>query len=166
MSPLARSKRALLTCCGNLGLGRRREAAMARPDQSPPPRKPHRGPSQGVGWSIGAMGRESWRKGIARGLFLPLLLALFACRGQISPAPPSRPAALRPSEPARTLEPAAQKALVPSPQSHPTASPESSLGVRDAGVFSDLDERVQIQLPADATPERVTATVDSARALL
>jgi uncharacterized protein YijF (DUF1287 family) len=38
--------------------------------------------------------------------------------------------------------------------------PESCLGIADKGIWSDLDERVQIQLPAGTTPARVRATVD------
>src|SRR5262245_30345815 len=40
---------------------------------------------------------------------------------------------------------------------------EKSLGVRDVGVFSDLDARVQLALPAGLDPRRVRAVIDRAR---
>ncbi|HKU38145.1 MAG TPA: DUF1287 domain-containing protein [Polyangiales bacterium] len=40
---------------------------------------------------------------------------------------------------------------------------ERSLGVRDTGIFSDLDARVQLALPAQLRAERVRAAVDRAR---
>jgi uncharacterized protein YijF (DUF1287 family) len=43
---------------------------------------------------------------------------------------------------------------------------ESCLGVSDKGIFSDLDERVQLALPAKLAKERVSARVDAARKLL
>jgi uncharacterized protein YijF (DUF1287 family) len=48
-------------------------------------------------------------------------------------------------------------------QSRPAYTPEKSLGVRDVGVFSDLDSRVQLALPADLDPRRIRAVVDRAR---
>lgn len=47
-----------------------------------------------------------------------------------------------------------------------SAEPEASLGVADRGIWSDLDGRVQLALPAGVTADRVTATVDARRALL
>lgn len=41
--------------------------------------------------------------------------------------------------------------------------PEKTLGVRDVGVFADLDSRVQLTLPADLDPRRIRAVVDRAR---
>jgi uncharacterized protein YijF (DUF1287 family) len=46
------------------------------------------------------------------------------------------------------------------------APPEPSLGVAERGIFSDLDPQVQIALPPGLSPERVTALIDEARALL
>lgn len=52
------------------------------------------------------------------------------------------------------------------PGTHTSAPPatvhkgESCLGVADQGVFGDLDDKVQITLPAGLEPSRVTATVD------
>lgn len=43
---------------------------------------------------------------------------------------------------------------------------ESCLGITDKGIWADLDDRVQLQLPTDIAPERVTATVDTKRAVL
>jgi len=37
---------------------------------------------------------------------------------------------------------------------------ESCLGVADKGIFEDLDEQVQLELPTDLTSERVSAVVD------
>ena len=41
-----------------------------------------------------------------------------------------------------------------------------ALGVSDRGVFSDLDDRVRLELPAHATRDNVTAVLDTPRALL
>jgi uncharacterized protein YijF (DUF1287 family) len=43
------------------------------------------------------------------------------------------------------------------------AGREQSLGVRDVGIFSDLDARVQLALPAGLDARRVRAAVDRAR---
>ena len=45
------------------------------------------------------------------------------------------------------------------------AAPEVCLGVHDRGIWSDLDDQVQLALPAVA-PERVTARIDTKRDLL
>jgi D-alanyl-D-alanine dipeptidase len=42
-------------------------------------------------------------------------------------------------------------------------APEKTLGVHDVGVFSDLDARVQLALPANLDPRRVRIVVDKAR---
>jgi uncharacterized protein YijF (DUF1287 family) len=47
----------------------------------------------------------------------------------------------------------------------PGVAPESCLGVRDTGIWSDLDDQLQISLPA-VTADRVSATVDGTRKLL
>jgi uncharacterized protein YijF (DUF1287 family) len=47
----------------------------------------------------------------------------------------------------------------------PTAAPESCLGVHDKGIWSDLDTQIQVQLPT-VSPDRVSATVDTKRAIL
>jgi D-alanyl-D-alanine dipeptidase len=43
---------------------------------------------------------------------------------------------------------------------------EQNLGVRDTGIFSDLDARVQLALPPDLDVRRVRAALDRARAQL
>jgi uncharacterized protein YijF (DUF1287 family) len=45
------------------------------------------------------------------------------------------------------------------------AKHESCLGVKDKGIWSDLDEQVQLALPA-VTADRVTATIDDKHAVL
>lgn len=46
------------------------------------------------------------------------------------------------------------------------AEPEASLGVTDKGIWADLDSQVQIALPSDLAPSRVTATLDPDTAVL
>lgn len=46
------------------------------------------------------------------------------------------------------------------------AAPETCLGVADKGIWSDLDDRVQLALPADLAPTRVTARLDRDKQLL
>ncbi len=48
----------------------------------------------------------------------------------------------------------------------PGAAPEVCLGLRDKGVFSDLDPQVQLTLPAHLTSDHVSATVDAKHAVL
>jgi len=48
----------------------------------------------------------------------------------------------------------------------PAAAGETCLGVEDHGIWSDLDDDVQLSLPADLDPARVTARIDAARKLL
>lgn len=43
---------------------------------------------------------------------------------------------------------------------------EHQLGVPDRGIWSDLDDQVQLQLPTGLTPERVSAQIDAAHDLL
>jgi uncharacterized protein YijF (DUF1287 family) len=47
-----------------------------------------------------------------------------------------------------------------------TIQAESCLGVPDNGIFSDLDDRVQLSLPAALEPERVTARIDRSHRVL
>lgn len=55
----------------------------------------------------------------------------------------------------------------PDPRPAPaTVAPEPALGVADKGVFGDLDGRVQLTLPAELAPDRVTATIDRRRGVL
>ncbi|HWO18533.1 MAG TPA: DUF1287 domain-containing protein [Kofleriaceae bacterium] len=53
----------------------------------------------------------------------------------------------------------------PAPR-EPAVPAEAALGVTDKGIWSDLDEKIQIQLPPDLAPERVSARLDLARSLL
>ncbi len=46
------------------------------------------------------------------------------------------------------------------------ADPEVCLGVGDKGIFADLDDKVQIQLPEHLTADRVTAAVDTTHSVL
>lgn len=48
----------------------------------------------------------------------------------------------------------------------PVESGEVCLGVADSGIWSDLDDDVQLTLPAALDPARVTARIDAARKLL
>ena len=48
----------------------------------------------------------------------------------------------------------------------PEPTGETCLGVDDSGIWSDLDTRVQLALPARVDPARVTAQLDAARKLL
>jgi uncharacterized protein YijF (DUF1287 family) len=60
----------------------------------------------------------------------------------------------------------AERADDPGPTASRTAAPaagagaETCLGVADRGIWSDLDARIQIALPAGLTADRVRATVD------
>jgi uncharacterized protein YijF (DUF1287 family) len=56
--------------------------------------------------------------------------------------------------------------VTPHRSAPPPPSPEVELGVSDKGIWSDLDPQVQIALPKDLAPARVTATVDDKHAVL
>lgn len=67
---------------------------------------------------------------------------------------------------ARTeAQPASERPADPVPQPVKPAHAESCLGVPDKGVFGDLDEKVQLALPA-VSAEQVTARIDSKHQLL
>ena len=72
-------------------------------------------------------------------------------RTEANPAPP-------PSEAPKPI-------AAPLPTDPPHAT-ESCLGVSDKGIFADLDERVQLTLPASLAPASVTATLDTAHGVL
>jgi uncharacterized protein YijF (DUF1287 family) len=63
-------------------------------------------------------------------------------------------------------EPASSRAGPPTPAPPPRAAAESCLGLTDHGIWSDLDDKVQLALPADLAPARVNARIDAARALV
>src|SRR5688572_17311108 len=46
------------------------------------------------------------------------------------------------------------------------AAPERALGVEDRGIFSDLDARLQLALPAPLDESRVHALYDARRSML
>lgn len=50
--------------------------------------------------------------------------------------------------------------------SRETHKGESCLGVKDSGIFGDLDDQVQLALPKDLSADRVSATVDRKHKLL
>ena len=57
-------------------------------------------------------------------------------------------------------DPAAPPAAGAPPAEARSPKPEACLGVPDRGIFSDLDPRVQLALPAGLAADRVTARID------
>jgi uncharacterized protein YijF (DUF1287 family) len=55
---------------------------------------------------------------------------------------------------------------VPVPAPAPAPAPEACLGVADRGIWSDLDDKIQLALPAGLAPARVRARIDAARAVV
>jgi hypothetical protein len=86
-----------------------------------------------------------------------------AAPGAPGHAAPARDTSARPA-PAAEAAPPAEAAQVGA--AAPAVPAEPSLGVADQGIWSDLDDKIQLRLPADLTPERVSARVDERRALL
>ncbi len=74
------------------------------------------------------------------------------------PAPHARPVPIASRAPARAPAPTS-----PAPRA-PEVPAETCLGVKDRGIWPDLDDKIQIRLPADLTPERVSARLDGERA--
>jgi uncharacterized protein YijF (DUF1287 family) len=69
--------------------------------------------------------------------------------------------------------PESAQAQVPAPNKTPvktvtseTATPEAHLGVRDEGIFADLDDQLQFELSVEATGPRVWGLHDRERGLL
>lgn len=97
------------------------------------------------------------------GFFIALLTLLISlgcgARGEADSSPPTRPtpAARLPGAPDSAGETAARDPRVPG---------ETCLGVADKGIWTDLDDKIQIALPADVSPDRVSARLDRKRALL
>jgi len=87
-------------------------------------------------------------------LFLGVLVLSAAC-GTSSEADPKSPA------PAPTPIPATHGV-----SKDPDAKPEVCLGVRDNGIWSDLDDKLQLALPAKLSPERVSARIDRKQQLV
>jgi uncharacterized protein YijF (DUF1287 family) len=84
---------------------------------------------------------------------LSLIPASCGARGEAEPAP-TRSA------------PAPGPAPAPQVSKDPAARPEVCLGVTDKGIWSDLDDRVQITLPTKLAADRVTARIDRTHSLL
>lgn len=79
-----------------------------------------------------------------------VLSAACGTRGEADPTPPTP--APRPAHHGASRD--------------PSAAPETCLGVRDRGIWSDLDDKLQLALPAKLAPERVTARIDREKQLL
>src|SRR5215216_6056350 len=62
-------------------------------------------------------------------------------------------------------DPAPARAAPTSPPA-PRATPERCLGIADRGIWSDLDDQIQLALPAALAPSRVAARLDTRHALL
>jgi uncharacterized protein YijF (DUF1287 family) len=54
----------------------------------------------------------------------------------------------------------------PAPPAPPPPPPEPSLGVADTGIWSDLDPKLQLTLPAGVAADHVSARIDEAHHLL
>jgi uncharacterized protein YijF (DUF1287 family) len=67
---------------------------------------------------------------------------------------------------ANAREPAPVPAASPDRAAAPRPAPEACLGVADRGIWSDLDDRIQIELPAGLTADRVAARVDDRHRVL
>jgi uncharacterized protein YijF (DUF1287 family) len=78
-------------------------------------------------------------------------------------AAPARDTSARPAPAAEAGQAAAEPQAG---EAAPMPRAETCLGVADKGIWSDLDDKIQLRLPADLTPERVSARVDERRALL
>jgi uncharacterized protein YijF (DUF1287 family)/L,D-peptidoglycan transpeptidase YkuD (ErfK/YbiS/YcfS/YnhG family) len=94
-----------------------------------------------------------------------LLAAVPACAG--SGGERARPRAVAPPEPESATQTASAAvpaaSAVAAQDSPPAISAEASLGVRDTGIFSDLDAKVQLALPGSIERAAVVAAVDRAR---
>jgi uncharacterized protein YijF (DUF1287 family) len=92
-------------------------------------------------------------------LFAAVLSAACGTAGEANPTPASRSAKPTPA-------PLPAKDGVSKDPAAPTAAPEVCLGVHDNGIWSDLDDKVQLALPAALEPARVTARIDRDKKLL
>src|SRR5688572_13244718 len=88
---------------------------------------------------------------------------LLACTTPPAPEPERRQAPRMAGETARAVP---SRAAPATPAPPPVTPVETSLGVADTGIWSDLDARVQLALPGGLEPSRVTAQLDRDRALL
>src|SRR5688572_6108707 len=94
------------------------------------------------------------------------LAVLTACGGCRPGRSESLPVGSDPEQAPETASPPAERADWRPPDAARRGSAETSLGVVDRGIFSDLDAAVQIDLPAGLESKSVSATIDRARALL
>jgi uncharacterized protein len=85
--------------------------------------------------------------------FLALLLIPLGC-GSPSEAQPTSPTSAAPAKP------------TPQISREPVAHGESCLGVDDKGIWNDLDDKLQIALPAKLSKDRVSARVDADRKVI
>jgi uncharacterized protein YijF (DUF1287 family) len=76
---------------------------------------------------------------------------------------PGPRAAVQPGPSAREPAPVPASLDRPTP---PRPPPETCLGVTDRGIWSDLDDRIQIELPPGLTTDRVAARVDDRHRVL
>lgn len=88
-----------------------------------------------------------------------MILAGCTSRTEADTGPPGapRPSVVRPRLPWATASPAA---------SAPAAPRETCLGVADQGIWADLDDEIQIDLPADLTADHVSARIDDRHGVL
>jgi uncharacterized protein YijF (DUF1287 family) len=97
-----------------------------------------------------------------------LALGLGACTADSGAAPRSNGPASAPARAAAaagTIPGAAVAAEAPTtPKGR--ADRDRPLGVKDVGVFADLDQQVRLRLPYDIDPARLSATLDPTRDLL
>lgn len=106
------------------------------------------------GWTTAGRAGSRFLRAAAWGL-IAAALGLTGCADGHA-EPPATPAP-RPDQPAAPAAPTAAR---------PAPAGETCLGVADRGIWSDLDDDLQLTLPGALTPDRVTATVDPARPLL
>ena len=93
----------------------------------------------------------SWKFALA---IVPVIFMGCASRGEAQPAPASSAIGSRAPAPL----------AAPAPPPAPAA--EATLGVPDHGIWSDLDDQVQLALPAGLAPARVSGRVDAKHAVL
>ena len=96
---------------------------------------------------------------------LASILGVLACLGC---RPADETSQLEPGLPEVGLPGTARAAPTAESASQPStpAPAEANLGVRDVGVFGDLDAQVQLELPGGLAPESLSAVIDADRGLL
>src|SRR4051812_4691745 len=93
------------------------------------------------------------------------LMISAGCAGSDGRPVPRPPVAGVPAEDGQSRDPA-HAPVDPAARAAPRTAPETCLGVTDKGVFSDLDPAIQIALPTEVDPARVSARIDEAHNLL